>query len=743
MLGKDAALPCGEIMKILMLTDRMEAGGAETHIAQLIRGLRRMGAEVWLLCGGGELANELEEEGVRVVRVPLPSHALWKLWKTRRRICTLVRRERFDLLHAHARIPAFLLRGVRRMGCAVVVSVHARFRSDPFLSRLCYWGERTVAVSEDLRGYVCEKYDLPAERIQVISNGIDCERFSPPAERSGEGVRILFASRLDADCSLGAELLCALAPSLLQRYPALTVEILGGGSEYERIRARAEEINLAHGTSVIYVRGWEKNMPARLREADVFVGVSRAAMEACACGCAVVLCGNEGFGGILCRENADRASCSNFCARGEPIPSAELLESALIALLEDADRRRELGEFCRTLMLSRFTSEQMCRQTYALYHRCIRPRSSIRVVVGGYFGCGNAGDDAILLGMLEGLHDAASEIEVIALSGSPRRDSRRFGVRCVSRKNPIAILIALSRARLFICGGGSLLQNLTSSRSLFYYLGLLRLSSFLGVPTAICAAGIGPLLGKSACRRVARALNRSRYVGLRDADSLRLLSSIGVDAARLHLGADAAFLMPLPPRERGIAILSAHGLSDADGYLGLVLRGGASTALSRRLICTAVRVVCLRHHLIPLIPILDAQRDDVDLPPSLVELGARAIEVREPSDAAAVLGVCKAAVVMRLHALVFATAMKISAVGIPADPQDAKIASFARTVGQELILPEELSVGALVERLESCLCERRSVAPRLFEASAELRHRAQKELSDVCELLRSDLEQEK
>lgn len=723
-------------MKILMLTDRMEAGGAETHIAQLIRGLRHMGAEVWLLCGGGTLADSLESEGIRIIRAPLPSHSPRVLWSIRRDILSLVRREQFDLLHAHARIPAFLLHGIARHGCAVVVSVHARFRTSPLLDKLCYWGERTIAVSEDLRTYVCEHYAVPAERVHVIPNGVDCAYFSPPvAPRDPQKTTVVFASRLDADCSLGADLLCDLAPSLAERYPSLTVEILGGGSEYERIRGRAEEINRSLGREVVSVCGWVDDVAMKLQNAAVFVGVSRAAIEAGACGCAVVLCGNEGFGGILSKENASRASLSNFCARGETQPTKAKLENSLVALLDDPSRRLKMGDFCRSLMESRFSADQMCRRTYALYHRCLHPRPHSRVVIGGYFGCGNAGDDAILLGVLEALHNVAPAAEIVALSGSPKKDRRRFGVRCVWRKNPIAVYRAFLGAHLFICGGGSLLQNLTSSRSLSYYLGLLRMAQCAGVPCVLSGAGIGPLLGKQGCLRVARALNRCRYVGLRDEDSLRLLASLGVDAGKLHLGADHALLMPLPPKGRTLAILASHGVSFGQGYLCVVLRGGTSTALLRSMICTAVRIICLRHALIPLFPVFDTKTDILEIPSSLSPLGAKKLFLREPADAVALLSGCQTAVVMRLHALVFATIAGVPAVGIPADERDQKIASFARLSGQELLKPEERTVVALVERLETCISSRQTAAPLLGKACADLRHRAQKEIADINELL--------
>ncbi|MBQ9785805.1 MAG: polysaccharide pyruvyl transferase family protein [Clostridia bacterium] len=721
-------------MNILMLTDRMDAGGAETHIVQLIRGLRRMGNEVTLLSGGGALADALEGEGVRVLRVPLPSHSPWRLWKIRRTVFALVKRERFELLHAHARIPALLIRGIERMGCATVVSVHAHFRTNALLARLCNWGERTVAVSEDLRTYVCETYGVPAERVRVIPNGIDCERFSPPVGQRSGAPRILFASRLDADCSLGADLLCDLAPTLLRRFAGASIEIAGGGSEYHRIFTRAEEINRLLGRNAVTLRGWVHDMPALLRRHDIFVGVSRAAMEAGACGCAVILCGNEGYGGILSAENAAHAQTSNFCARGETLPSAERLEGDLVTLLEAPMLRQSLGEVCRGLIAEHFSAARMCRETLALYHRCVRPRPRFRVTVGGYFGCGNTGDDAILLGFLEGLHAAAPEVEVTALTGAPWLDRRRFGVRCVWRKNPIAVRWAVARSDLFLCGGGSLLQNLTSGRSLSYYLALLRMSQRMGKPTALYAAGIGPLFGDAACRRVARVLGRCRYVSLRDGASMRLLSALGVDAGRLHLGADPALLMPLPPRGRGYAILSAHGVPSGGRFLCVVLRGGTQTAVTRALLMAAVRMVCRRARLIPLFPVFDELRDGSETLSAIADVGGHLLLLREPADAAAILSCCDAAVTMRLHALILATAVGTPTVGIPADAQDAKIASFAKEAGQEYLALEHLSVGALVEAIELCLTARRSL---LADTAAELRRRAQKDIENVVGIVNS------
>lgn len=721
-------------MKILMLTDRMEAGGAETHIAQLIRGLREMGVEVWLMSGGGRVADELAAEGIPVIDAVFSKRAPLKSLRTRRTICALVKREHFDILHAHARIPALLLGGIERLGCATVVTVHAHFRSGFWLSRLSRWGSRTIAVSEDLRTYVCETYGVAAERVSVIPNGVDCSRFSPTSMRKG-APRILFVSRLDADCSLGAELLCELAPSLLRRFSGVTLTIAGGGSEYERLFLRAEEINRRLGRAALHVTGWVHDMPALLRKHEIVVGVSRAAIEAGACGCAVILCGNEGYGGILDREGIRRAAGSNFCARGEALPTRERLEKELVSLLEQPSLRYRLGEELRRAIEGEFGAERMCRRTLALYQKCLVPKPRWHLTVGGYFGCGNLGDDAILLGLLEALRDALPNVSVTALTGSPRRDRRRFGIQCINRKNPFLVFREILHADLFLLGGGSLLQNLTSNRSLVYYLTLLRLSHLLGTPAAVFAAGIGPLLGDRTSRRVMRTLNRCRYISLRESGSLRQLTAMGVDAGKLHLGGDPAFLLPAPPKSRGAALLSAHGIPTDARYLCVVLRGGEAFALTRSLLLTAVRTVCKRNRLVPLLAVFDELHDGTHSLEALPECGGRLILLREPGDAMALFLQCETVVTMRLHALILATCCATPTLGISADARDGKIREVANATGQDFLSAETLSVAGLVEAMERCLCSRRSRTPLLLDASAEMRKRLRADLVGLSGVL--------
>lgn len=723
-------------MKILLLTDRMDIGGAETHIALLARTLRKLGHEVALLSCGGRLANELRDAGIRQILFPTPSRAPFSLWQCRRRLKKLLREERFDILHAHARRPAFLMRGLgRKYGGAEIVTVHAMFSLSPLFRRVCYWGNATIAVSEDLRTYVCREYCVPPERVRVIANGIDTEVFFSEEKTPREEVRILFASRLDEDCSLGAELLCKLAPILLAHFPNLRIGIAGGGNAMEHIQALADEANALANATAVTLYGRTEDMATLLREQDIFVGVSRAAMEAAACGCAVILCGNEGYLGILNRESARTAVLTNLCCRNAEMPTLSRLQSDLLALIKDPSLRRAYAKEGHDYVLQAFCGERMCRETLGIYERNRLTPPKKFLTVGGYFGCGNLGDDLILQGFLEGMHACAPATHIRALTGEPHRDARRFAIPCTNRRAPLSVLWALLTSHAFLCGGGSLLQNATSNRSLAYYLHLLRAAARLQTTTILYAAGIGPLRGHRASRRTAKALARCRYISLRDPISRQSVEALGIDRARLHEGADPALLCPLPPPSRALAILQENSIPPKTKYICLILKGGQAYRDLRHTLIAAVRMVTRRHSLQPILLCFDSLCDRQATQEAARILGGRSIPLQEGTDAAAILSHAQICVCMRLHAMILSTMVGVCAVGVAADEDDSKLSAFAHLVGQRTLAPPKVTVAELVEEMEAALEERTRLRPILLDSVAELRKKTQKDLENITAMI--------
>ena len=173
-------------MKILMATMGLDIGGAETHIVELAKELKSEGHSIAIISNGGVYVPEVEAAGIRHYTAPLNRRSISAMLQGRKLLREAIARERPDVVHAHARIPAFLCGTLcRRMKVPFVTTAHWVFDTRGALRYLTNWGERTVAVSEDIKAYLIREYGLNAEHITVTINGIDTEKFSPRLDGAG------------------------------------------------------------------------------------------------------------------------------------------------------------------------------------------------------------------------------------------------------------------------------------------------------------------------------------------------------------------------------------------------------------------------------------------------------------------------------------------------------------------------------------------------------------------------------
>lgn len=165
------------------------------------------------------------------------------------------------------------------------------------------------------------------------------------------------------------------------------------------------------------------------------------------------------------------------------------------------------------------------------------------IVLSGYYGFANSGDEAVLHAIITALRQeaAAAEVDlrVIVLSGNPAETARIHGVEAAHRMRPFAVLRSLMRADALVSGGGSLLQDVTSAKSMHYYLAVIRLAQWLGKPVFIYAQGIGPIARRNRFAPMIRTLfQRCRYISVRDPESKALVASFGLDAGRIEVVPD-------------------------------------------------------------------------------------------------------------------------------------------------------------------------------------------------------------
>ncbi len=165
---------------------------------------------------------------------------------------------------------------------------------------------------------------------------------------------------------------------------------------------------------------------------------------------------------------------------------------------------------------------------------------SSNLLLAGYFGCGNLGDDAILMGLTEGLE--REDVELTMLSGAPEESFRNYGIPSIARRDTRQLQSAIERCDLLVFPGGSVFQDVTSVRSPAYYADLVRRAKKAKKKVVLLSQGVGPLKSFFGRRAAVYAFNAADAAVVRDPDSAALLKEIGVRSP-VRLGADLSFLM--------------------------------------------------------------------------------------------------------------------------------------------------------------------------------------------------------
>ncbi len=568
-------------MNVLMITAKMDRGGAETHVYELARFLSLRGVGVTVASEGGELAERLEDVGIAHIHLPLSTSNVFNVLLCAVRLKTLIKKENFQIVHAHTRAAAFAASiACKGAGVPLVTTVHARYRDSRLIDAFSRWGQAVIAVSYDLGHYICARgKNVFSENVYVIPNGIDTERFCAE-ERVGQGVKAVFASRLDGDCSDMAYALCKIARRLEARFENAEILICGGGTEYENICAKARKINKSAGRALIRALGHVSDMAEILKDTDVFVGVSRAALEAMSCAVPVVLGGNEGFFGLVTRDQLDYCEATNFCCRGDKkVSENDLFNEVSKVLSMSFEERSAIGNAMREYVVCRHSAANMAEKTEQVYKRALKAYrySDGGVLLCGYYGFGNMGDDALLLRAVERAEQKYPALSVCAMTAGGKRDAGKFGIRCEKRSDILKLIREIRRCGVVVFGGGTLIQNSTSRRSLYYYTRILRYARRKSKIIELWGNGIDPIKGKRSARETALALGACNYIGLRDGASVceakRLLNLISVPFPHICLEGDLALKPFYAERGRAEYVFSKLGLKEGDRYAVAAVNG--------------------------------------------------------------------------------------------------------------------------------------------------------------------------
>jgi polysaccharide pyruvyl transferase CsaB len=152
----------------------------------------------------------------------------------------------------------------------------------------------------------------------------------------------------------------------------------------------------------------------------------------------------------------------------------------------------------------------------------------MHVVLSGYYGFDNVGDEAILFSIIQALRELQPEIEITVLSNNPESTRTTYGVQSVNRWKLKDVAASIKSADGLISGGGSLLQDETGMKSIPYYTGIMKIAKWNKKPVFIYAQGMGPIHKPLSKWIVKTTLNKVEEITVRDERSLSLLKEIGV-----------------------------------------------------------------------------------------------------------------------------------------------------------------------------------------------------------------------
>ena len=730
--------------KVMMVLMGLEIGGAETHVVELSKELHRQGYEAVVVSNGGVNERELTDAGVRCYHAPLHKRSVPLMLRSLRILRDVIRREKPDVVHAHARIPAFLC-GIlhRQMGFPFVTSAHWVFYVNSSLRRLTNWGERTVAVSDDIREYLKENYGVPDEHIFVTINGIDTEKFSPAV--SGERVlrefdftpdrpTISYVSRMDESRALVARHLVEIAPRLREKIPNLQILIAGGGDVFDEICAQAQKVNDAAGERFVVMTGARTDINEIVAAGSVFVGVSRAALEAMAAAKPVVVAGNEGYIGLFDESKLALAQESNFCCRGCPAPTPELLYADLLHALCGLDEagRAALGRYGREVIGQYYSVARMARDCERAYDEVIAEHT--RVLVSGYYGFRNLGDDAILLSLRDRVRETLPEAALTALSRRPEETRGKCGVAAADRFSPLAVLREIKRCTVFVSGGGSLLQDSTSTRSLVYYTALIRMAKRRGKRVMFYANGIGPVRAEKNRARVCAAAELADVITLRDEESLRALREMGVQNPNIYVTADPVYAMPRGDRAEGARRLAALGVPADRPIVGVSVRCARGMEADLDAFARFCDAAAERASVVFLV--MQQGSDDAACAAVREKMCAPSWVISAPYDPEGMMGMlaCMDAVVStRLHSIIFTARERVPVLGVVYDPKvEACLASLEMPAAGTL---QTFDADAALAALRDVLDHRADYAAVLDRTAGALEEKARENDRYLAELL--------
>jgi glycosyltransferase involved in cell wall biosynthesis len=368
-------------LKILQITSAQSLGGGERHLVDLTHGLSSRGHDVYLaLRTGSPLISELPDlPKENITALPLRNSLDVR---SARELSRLVRKNKIQIVHAHmARdYPLAAYATHTNPGTRLIITRHVLFALNRMHRITFARAARIIAVSNAVASRLQKDGIAPVEKISVVLNGIDTQRFLQARANFQRG-DFLVNWKLPQDVLLvgtvgeltplkGQREFLRAAAEVVKQVPETHFIVAGvdhsRDNKYRtRLEQLIEELNL---TTQVKLVGWVDDLAQLYCALDVFVSASHtesfglAIAEAMTSGTAVVATETEGAVEII--KNGETGILVSLA-------NVDKLTAAILLLLKKKEERFRLGEAAQEAASARFSVERMVAETEEVYRSAL------------------------------------------------------------------------------------------------------------------------------------------------------------------------------------------------------------------------------------------------------------------------------------------------------------------------------------------------------------------------------------
>ncbi|MBR3995123.1 MAG: polysaccharide pyruvyl transferase CsaB [Clostridia bacterium] len=363
-----------------------------------------------------------------------------------------------------------------------------------------------------------------------------------------------------------------------------------------------------------------------------------------------------------------------------------------------------------------------------------------KIVICGYHGFANSGDEALLKAMIDILKRKQPDLSITVLSMHPESTKKLYNVDSVYRYNLFKIYRLFKSSDLFIFGGGSLLQDITSKRSLYYYLTIINMALKSGIKVMLYGNGIGPLTDKKSRIKTAKCLNKVDLITLRDDLSDKLLSEIGVTAPDIHITSDPAFTLQFDDLQKNDSLLCEAGIDSDTKYAVVAVRDWKDSVSNfNDIIAKFCDNISRKHNISPLFIPMQYKEDEQIALDIISRMDTKGYIIRrnlEIDEVFSLIGFSTLALGMRLHMLIYATTLGIPVIALS---YDTKVSAFMQSLHQPISIDvDNISEDSLLSASDKLIGELSKRKDDIKESLFYLRKKAEENADYAIGLLNSE-----